>query len=120
MDRIIIEDLTLDIHVGVPEAERSKKQRLLMTLEIEHPLQPAALEDSIALTIDYSRVMEAVVALAGRREWRLIETLAEETATMLIEDFGASGAKITVKKFILPPTRWVAVQIERKRQVRRK
>ena len=64
MDKIIIEDLTLDVHVGVPEAERLKKQRLLMTLEIEHPLQAAALEDSIALTIDYARVTEAVCALA--------------------------------------------------------
>lgn len=115
MDLIHIEDLELRARVGVPDAERANPQRLLLSVAMEHPLGPAAAEDAIALTLDYGRVSRRLVELAGLGEWRLIETLAERLAQAVLAEFHATAVTVTLKKFILPNARWVAVQIRRSR-----
>ena len=113
-DKVIILDLEVRSRIGVTATERRKPQRLLITLEIEYPLQRAGKTDDLRETIDYDAVAKRVHTLAGKGERNLIERLAEEIAHLLLDRFRARSVVVTVKKFILSQTRFVAVTIQRK------
>ncbi len=116
MDTITIKDLEVFYCVGVPDEERAKPQRLLLTIEMEHDFRAAASEDELSNTIDYFAVSQRLLAFGDGVHWKLIETLAVDIAQMVLEDFGPHAVAIEVKKFILPQTKHVAVRVTRSRQ----
>ena len=116
MDTIIIHELEVWYHVGVPDAERAAVQRLLLTVEMERDFTAAAAGDDLRETIDYYAVSRRLLGFGAGRSWKLIETLAVELAAMVLQEFGAARARVEVKKFILPEARHVAVQVERVRR----
>ncbi len=113
MDSIIISDLEVFFRIGVTEGERAKPQRLLLSLELEHDIAPAAENDDLDHTIDYYAVSQRLLRLGEGREWRLIETLAVEISTLVLKEFAARSVVVEVKKFIIPQTRYVSVRIRR-------
>ncbi len=113
MDTIIIEDLEVWFHVGVPGEERAQPQRLLISLEMQLNLSPSAADDDLEKTINYYAVSRRILGLGEGRGWKLIETLAEEIAAVVLKDFKPDSVTVEVKKFILPEARHVAVRIRR-------
>lgn len=101
------------MRVGVPEAERAKPQRLLVTIEMDHDFSAAAARDRLQSTIDYHAVAVRVAAFGRRRNWKLIETLAVELAEMILREFKPRQIGVEIKKFILPQTRHVSVRVRR-------
>jgi dihydroneopterin aldolase len=114
MDKIIIQDLAVSYHVGVPDAERVNPQRLLLTVEMERDFTAAAAGDDLTQTIDYYAVSQRLLRLGEGRSWKLIETLAVEIAALVQGEFGAHSVRVEVKKFILPEARHVAVEVVRR------
>src|SRR5215468_4672343 len=92
MDRIRITELEVFYRVGVPDEERAKPQRLLISIDIKRDLKPAGQSDDLSKTTDYSAVVQRVLRHGEGREWKLVEAVAEEIATMILTEFGASGA----------------------------
>lgn len=115
VDVIIIEDLAGLFYVGVPEEERSKPQRLLVSLKIFADFTSAAANDDLTNTVDYFAVSRAVLALSQGRSWRLIEKLAIDIAGLVLADTNALEVTVEVKKFIIPEARYVAVRAHRSR-----
>ena len=113
MDTIVIKDLAVLCRVGVPDEERSKPQRLLITVEIGGDFSRAGASDNIEHTINYFDVSRRVIALCQEQAYRLIEKLAEDLARMVLNEFGAKTAAIEVKKFILSDARYVSVRLSR-------
>ncbi len=113
MDKIIISDLEVYYHVGVPDAEREKAQRLLISVEIEHAFNKAAASDSIADTIDYFAVCQRLLHLGNGRQWKLIESLASEIADTILKEHNVKIVAVEVKKFIIPQAKYVAVSLTR-------
>jgi FolB domain-containing protein len=113
MDTITISDLEVFYCVGVPDEERAKPQRLLLTVEMEHDFNAAATEDELTGTIDYYAVAQRLRSFGDGVHWKLIETLAVDVAQMILEDFGPRRVTVEVKKFILPETRHVSVRVSR-------
>ena len=113
MDTITITDLEVFYRVGVPDAERAKPQRLLLTVEMEHDFEAAAQRDDLAGTIDYYAVSQRLLKLGDGREWRLIETLACDIAETVLKEFRPRRVRVEVKKFIIAEARHVSVRIER-------
>ena len=113
MDTITIKDLEVFFHVGVPEEERAKPQRLLVSIEATHDIALAVEKDDVRWSIDYAAVCERLNRFAEGRRWRLIETLAVEIAELLLREFGAASASVEIKKFVLPQTRFVGVRVTR-------
>ena len=113
MDTITITDLEVFYRVGVPDAERAKPQRLLLTVEMEHDFEAAAQRDNLGGTIDYYAVSQRLLKLGDGREWRLIETLACDIAETVLKEFRPSRVRVEVKKFIIAEARHVSVRIER-------
>lgn len=113
MDTITIQDLEVRYHIGVPDEERVHPQRLLLTLEMEHDIRRAASGDDLAHTINYYAVSQRLLKLGEGRSWKLLETLVEEIAGIVLREFGASAVTVEVKKFIIPEAKHVAVRIRR-------
>jgi dihydroneopterin aldolase len=113
MDQIIISDLEVFYHVGTTEAERAKSQRLLLTVEMSHDFKAAANTDNLAETIDYDAVVKRLLRFGEDCHWELIETLAVDVASMILEEFSPGKVSVEVKKFVIPQTRHVAVKVVR-------
>jgi dihydroneopterin aldolase len=112
-DQIHIQALKVMTRLGVPDEERATPQQVSVFLTLEPNTNFTALGDSIEQTIDYATVCEAIERVAGERPRRLLETLAEEIAQQLLGRFPIWKLRLEVRKFILPQTDYVAVQIER-------
>jgi dihydroneopterin aldolase len=111
--KISIVDLEVFYHVGVPDAERAEPQRLLLTVEMETDFSRAAITDVLTATIDYYAVTQRLLKLGEGRSWRLIEKLASDIAEIVLREYKAEAVTVEVKKFIIPQTRFVSVQIHR-------
>ncbi len=111
MAKISIVDLEVFYHVGVPDEERSRRQRLLLSLELESDFTACARSDSIADTVDYYAVTQRLLKFGEGRSWKLIEKLAADIGEAILSEFKVSGAVIEVKKFIIPQARYVSVSL---------
>ena len=80
-----LKSLRVDCVVGIYEYERETNQPVIMDIELDYDFAAAAGSDAIGDAVDYDRVAAAVVDLVRRRQFQLIETMAEETAAMLLE-----------------------------------
>ncbi len=111
MSKITIEDLEVFYRVGVTEQERTRPQRLLLTLEIELDLAPAARSDDLRDTIDYHALAHDLLAFGQQRAWNLVEKVATDVAELILTRYSPWSVGVTVKKFALPQARCVAVSL---------
>jgi dihydroneopterin aldolase len=114
-DAIIIDELEVFFHVGVPDEERVNPQRLLISVEMKVDTTAAAEGDDLSRTIDYYAVVCQLRGLGIGREWKLIETLAGDVADLILEHPVVSSVTVEISKFIVPDARRVAVRIDRTR-----
>jgi dihydroneopterin aldolase len=116
MDAIVIRELRVEALIGIHRRERHVAQTLSIDLEIGLPSESVFTSDKVADTIDYEQVALRIRALAASGHFRLVETLAERIARLLLTDFGAPWAKVSVAKVgILGNAKYVGVTIERRR-----
>ncbi len=114
MDKVIIRDLRIEAIVGLYPWERVAQQVLLLDIELATDIAKAASHDDLQYTIDYSAVCEAVTHMIQQQEFHLIETLAEQVAGMLQEQFAVSGLRLAVyKQDVLTNVGRVGVEITR-------
>jgi dihydroneopterin aldolase len=113
MEAIKIKDLTVQYHVGVPDTERAKPQRLLVSVEMKGNFGKACETDELSATIDYGAVSRRLQVFGEGRSWKLIEKLAADIGQMILEEFGAAGVEVEVKKFIIPQAKYVSVKMAR-------
>ncbi len=114
MDKIIIEDLRIHAIVGILDWERKVPQELVLTVELETDLARAANSENIEDAINYALVVERLDALIVSSKFRLLETLVERSAEMLLAEFATSWVKIRcVKPQVLNNTKAVGVEIVR-------
>ena len=114
--KISIVDLEVFYRVGVPEEERAKPQRLLLTVEMEFDFSAAAKTDSIADTIDYFAVSQRLLKFGDGKSWKLIEKLAADIYEMISSEFKPETISIEVKKFPVQQARYVSVMLKKSRR----
>lgn len=110
-DHLQLHGLSVVTHIGVPAEERRVPQRLKLNLTLWPQRPLTGLEDDFSSTVDYAAVAVAVRDLAAARPRQLIETLAEETADLLLLHFPLRQVRVVVEKFILPDTDHVHVSL---------
>lgn len=115
MSKITITDLEVWFNVGVPDEERAKPQRLLLTVDMTHDFSSAAVTDRITKTIDYYAVAQKITGMGKDRSWKLIEKLANDVADLVLGEFQPAAVSVTVKKFILPQAAHVSVSLTKQR-----
>jgi dihydroneopterin aldolase len=94
-----LKSFRVDCVVGIHEHERATTQRVIMDVELDYDFAAAAGSDAIGDAVDYNRVSAAVGELVRRREFQLIETMAEETAAMLLEQLApVQTVRVEIRK----------------------
>ena len=111
MSKISIVDLEVFFNVGVPDEERAKPQRLLLTVQMEFDFSSAAISDRVTKTIDYFAVAQHVTKFGEGRSWKLIEKLASDIADEVLSKFHPQSVGVEVKKFALPQARYVSASL---------
>ena len=115
MDAVLIKGLVCRAHVGVPAPERRKRQKVLLDLELGLDLRKAGQSDRVDQTVDYAAVAREVKGLVEGRPFVLVEAMAESVAGLVLGRFPIKEVTVRVRKFSVPGTRSVGVEIQRGR-----
>ena len=98
MDKVFIKELTIETVIGIFDWERKIRQKVSLDIEMATDIKPAALTDSIEQALDYKAVAKRVIEFVEGSEFQLVETLAEQVAAILIEEFSIPWIKLTLSK----------------------
>jgi dihydroneopterin aldolase len=115
-DCIFLRGLTAECIIGFIDWERQVKQTVVIDLELPVDCTRAALSDDVADTLDYKQLARRVVAFIEASQFRLVETLAQRLAELLITEFDLDWVRLSLNKpGALSSSRDVGVNIERTR-----
>jgi dihydroneopterin aldolase len=115
-DRIFLRGLAIECIIGFIEWERRVTQTVVIDLEMPVDCARAAQTDDVADTLDYKKVAKHVIAFVGQSQFKLVETLAQRIAILVLEEFGVPWVRLTVNKpGAIRGSRDVGVSIERSR-----
>ena len=87
MGTVFVRDLRVRTVIGVDDREREKPREVLVSLDLEADLGPAAATDGLARSVDYAAVAALVREHAAAASFRLLEALAGSIATLVLERF---------------------------------
>ena len=110
-----LKGLRIDCVVGVYSHEREHPQSIVMDIEFDYDVAEATTTDEVRHAVDYDRVAEGITELIQRRGFHLIETMAEETADMLL---GQHASVQTVRLEVRKPNAVAAADCSFVRLVR--
>ena len=114
MDIVFISDLRIDTLIGIYDWERRVRQTISLDLEMGADIRKAAATDAIEDTLNYKAVAKRLIDFVGNSEYQLVETLAEEIAAIVRNEFAVPWLKLTVHKTgAVRGSRDVGVVIER-------
>jgi FolB domain-containing protein len=97
-DKVFVKNLVVPCWVGVTKEEKSKKQNIIVDIEVFCDLSHAGITDVLSKGLSYSEVQEKVIAVATSREYNLLESFAETLASMILNGPIVSRVVISVKK----------------------
>ena len=115
-DRLLIKDLVVETTIGVYDWEQAHPQKLWIDLELSIDAATAAARDDMSAAIDYGRLVTAVTQHLHRKKFRLVETVAEEVATLILKEFSTPEVTVRVKKRALPMIEYAAVELTRRKE----
>ena len=114
MDKIILTDLRIDAVIGIWDWEKRNPQTISIDLEMETDNKTASQSDSIEDALDYKAVCKRVQQFIQESQFNLIETVAENVAKIILEEFDVQWLKLRISKpFAIRGSRNVGVSIER-------
>lgn len=113
MDIVFIRGLSVEAVIGVYNWEREIRQTLVLDLEMASDAAHAAASDRIEDALDYHAVAERLRAFVGGSAFHLVETLAEQCAVLVREEFGVIWLRLAIHKPGAVPGADVGVILER-------
>jgi dihydroneopterin aldolase len=115
MDKIFIQELKVQTHLGVPEWERMTPQTIILDIELEMPHSRSCQTDAIEDTLDYGQIVARIRETLAKNSFYLVEALAEHVCQLTLKEFGAPWVKVRVAKTgVLPAVKALGVVIERR------
>jgi dihydroneopterin aldolase len=103
-------------HLGVTRSERDLGQRVEADIEIAYETSVRRRPDSLDAFVDYEEVGRLVRAQIEMSRCKLLETLAEELALVLLQELDAPRIRVRLRKLHVPVAGFTAtpeVLIER-------
>ncbi len=98
MDIIFLGGLKIETIIGIYDWERTKKQTVILDLELAHDIQKAAQTDDITDTLDYYAISQRIIEFVEASEFFLVEKLAEEINRLVREEFKVPWVKLSLNK----------------------
>ena len=116
MDIVFIRDLRIDTVVGVYDWERRIRQTVIFDLDMGTDIRRAAASDNIDDTLDYKTVAKRIIQYVSEQQYQLVETLAENVAAIVLDEFKVPWVKVTLHKpGAVSGSKSVGIIIERSR-----
>ena len=116
MDKVFIEALEIECVIGIYDWERKIRQPVVLDLEMDSDNRKPAASDDIADTLDYKAVSKRMIQFVGDSSFGLVETLAENCARIIVEEFGVKHVRLKLSQLgAVRGARAVGVIIERRR-----
>jgi FolB domain-containing protein len=114
MDKIFIKDLVARGIIGVNDWEREKPQEIVINVTVFTDTRRAAESDDLADCVDYRALAKKVQAHAETAARLTVEALANDLATICLEQPGVEKAIVQVEKpGAVRFSRSVGVEVER-------
>ena len=98
MDIVYIKELRVDTVIGVYDWERDIRQAVVLDLELASDNRRAASHDRIEDAVDYDAISSHVCTFIEGSKFKLIETLAEQVAALVMEEFHIPWLRLRVGK----------------------
>jgi dihydroneopterin aldolase len=98
MDIVYIRDLRIDTIIGIYDWEREIKQTVSLDLEMATDIRQAAATDDIQFALNYKAVSKRLIAYVETRNALLVESLAEEVAAIVREEFKVPWLRLRLSK----------------------
>lgn len=99
-DTCELRDIRIPCRIGVDTWEAETTQTITVNLRYPVAVTAAALNDSIAATVDYRTVADGLFAAFEGRRIRLLETLAESVAQWVLQNTRVAWVEISATKDI--------------------
>ncbi len=116
MDSIFLSDMKVETIVGIWDWERKIRQTVSIDLQMGADIRRAAASDSIDDTLNYKLVAKRVQQFVAESSFKLVETLAENIAEVVISEFEVPWVEVRVNKpGAIRGARDVGVKIRRER-----
>ena len=87
MDKVNLHKLQVTTYIGIHPWEKTQKQTLFIDIEMSWEHQAAASDDDYRKALCYDTVAKKVVSMLEQAPINLIETVAERTASLIINHF---------------------------------
>ena len=114
MDRIFLRGLEVEAVIGIWEWEQRIRQLVRIDLELATDVRSAAATDSIDDALDYKEIAKRVIAYVTDSRFKLVETLAENIARLIVVEFGVPWLQLSISKpGAIAGSRDVGILIER-------
>ncbi len=98
MDIIYIRELKIECVIGIWEWERRIRQTVILDLDMGTDIRVAAQSERIEDTVNYKAVAKRMIEFVGQSQFRLVETLAEQVAHILLAEFKLKWVRVRVNK----------------------
>ena len=98
MDKVFIENLTVETVIGIFDWEREIRQAVSLDLEMDFDIRKAAESDHIDDTLDYKSVAKRLIRFIESSEFQLVEALAERCARIVLDEFPVSRLRLKLSK----------------------
>ncbi len=98
VDKVFLHDLRVQTTIGIFDWERRIRQTIGIDLEMASDVRKAAATDEIGDALDYKKVAKRIIAFVEAAEFQLVETLAEEIAKIVTDEFSVPWVRVAVNK----------------------
>jgi dihydroneopterin aldolase len=97
-DTVFLRGLEIECIIGVYDWEREQPQKVVIDLDMDWDVRPAARDDDLDKAVDWKRVTKAILAFVGESRFKLVESLAERVAELVVTRFAVPRVRVRVEK----------------------
>lgn len=98
MDIIFLTDLRAETVIGIYDWERGIRQTVAVDLQMATDISKAAATDNIDHALNYKSISHRLVDFIEASKFELIETLAENIARIVLDEFSVPWVRVTLHK----------------------
>jgi dihydroneopterin aldolase len=101
--KLIINDLTLPVSIGVHDWEKNQLQKLLFSVELTVDSTQAMFSDNLEDALDYTTIVEIITKTAQLKHYQLVEHLCHTILENLFDFEQLKQATVSITKFHVAP-----------------
>ncbi len=98
INKIIIQDLELNVSIGIYDHEKIAPQPIIIALETNYMDGTAFDSDEISSTLNYEKIIKTIKNCCAEKHYNLIETLAEDITRLILAMPEIDFVKIKLSK----------------------